>query len=180
MFTLCIENGSDQRYLVGFPKLGVDHTPVGLDRIFDEDFEIEDRDILLVDDPKKYGVSEVLHHWCQLVSYVHQPSTSEVDWVKFLERKKLKRAYDNDLRLVIHVEQGGWFNYAFLSTYLHHRTPRCPYSQVFVFGQHGVNPRRWFCVQIYPDLVLLPELDEDTAKELILDREQYNRLRPNQ
>ena len=178
MFTLCIEHGSDQRYLIGFQVPGVDHTPVGPDRIFDTNLgEIEDCDILLVDDPKTYGESEVLHHRCQLVSYVNQSSTNEVDWVQFLETKKLRVPRDDDLRLVIHVEQEGYCNYAFLSAYLHHRTPRCPYSQVFVFGQHGINPRKWFCVQVYPDLLLLPALDEDTAKELLLDREQYNRAR---
>jgi hypothetical protein len=174
MFTLCIENGSDQRYLIGFQRPVVDHTPVGVRRLFDDDFgEVEDCDILLVDDPKRYGESEVLHHRCQLASYLNQPSTKEVDWVKFLE-KKLRVSPDNDLRLIIHIEQEGYFNYAFLSAYLRHKTPQCPYSQVFVFGQHGKSPRKWFCVQVYPDLAMLPELDEDTAKELILDREQYN------
>src|SRR5262249_4985015 len=101
---------------------------------------------------------------------------------KFLEKPrkgKLIVPHDDDLRLVIHVEQEGHCNYAFLSAYLNHRTPRCPYSQVFVFGQPGDSQRKWFCVQAYPDFALLPELDEDTAKELLLDREQYNSPRQN-
>ncbi len=177
MFILCIENGTDQRYLVGFQQRGIQSVPVTVSRLFDNNFgEIEDCDILLVDDPKRYGASTVLHHHCQLVSYVKQPSTSEADLVKFLEKKKLKVARDNDLRLVIHVEQEGYFNCAFLSAYLIHRDPECPYSQVFAFGQNGENPRKWFCVQVYPALVILPELDEDTAKALVLDREQYNKI----
>ena len=43
-------------------------------------------------------------------------------------------ARDDDLRLVIHVEQEGRFNYTFLFAYLIHRDPKCPYSQVFAFG----------------------------------------------
>ena len=176
MFTLCIENGTDQRYLIGFQQHGIQSTPVTINRLFDDNFgEIEDCDILLVDDPKTYGESTVLHHRCQLVSYVNQPSTSEVDFVKFLEKKKLKIAPDDDLRLVINVEQKGPFNYAFLSAYLNHRQPACPYSQVFAFGQSGENPRKWFCVQVYPDLAILPELDEETGKALVVDREQYNK-----
>ena len=176
MFTLCIENATDQRYLIGFQQHGIQSTPVTINRLFDDNFgEIEDCDILLVDDPKTYGESTVLHHRCQLVSYVNQPSTSEVDFVKFLEKKKLKVAPDDDLRLVINVEQEGPFNYAFLSAYLNHRQPACPYSQVFAFGQNGENPRKWFCVQVYPDLAILPELDEETAKTLLVDREQYNK-----
>lgn len=177
MFTLCIENGTDQRYLIGFQQQGIQTTPVTVNRLFDDNFgEIEDYDILLVDDPKKYGESKVLHHRCQLVSYLNQPSTSEADLVKFLEEKKLIRPPDDDLRLVIHIEQEGWFNYAFLSAYLKRRQPACPYRQIFAFGQGGHNPRKWFCVQIYPDLTILPELDEDTAKALVLDREQYNKV----
>jgi|ERR1043166_2330274 len=86
MFTLCIENGTEQRYLVGFQQHGIQSVPVTVNRLFDDNFgEIEDCDILLVDDPKKYGESTVLHHRCQLVSYVNQPSTSEADFVRFLE-----------------------------------------------------------------------------------------------
>jgi len=177
MFALLIENGTDQRYLIGFPELGLDHEPATVNRLFDDNFgEIEDYDVLLIDDPKSYGESQVLHHRCQLVSYLNQPSTKEVDLVKFLEKKKLKVTPDGDLRLVIHVEQEGPFNYAFLSAYLNHREPKCPYSQVFVFGQNGDNPRKWFCAQVYPDLAILNELDEDTAKALVLDREQYTKV----
>lgn len=53
MFTLCIENGTDQRYLIGFQQQGIQTTPVTVNRLFDDNFgEIEDYDILLVDDPK--------------------------------------------------------------------------------------------------------------------------------
>ncbi|MCH8211724.1 MAG: hypothetical protein IIB99_10175 [Planctomycetes bacterium] len=92
MFTLCIENGTDQRYLIGFQEHGIQCTPVTINRLFDDNFgEIEDCDILLVDDPKTYAESTVLHHRCQLVSYVKQPSTSEVDFVKFLEKEAASR-----------------------------------------------------------------------------------------
>lgn len=175
MFVLCLENGTEQRYLIGFQQRGR-HPPVKVKNLFDDNFgEIEDCDVLLIDDPKRFGEAEVLHHRCQLVSYTHQPSTSEVDVIEFLERKKLRVAPDNDLRLVIHVEAEGFLNHSFLAAYLAHRKPRCPYSQVFVFGQTNINPRRWSCAQVFPTLATLPDLDEETAKVLVVDREQYNR-----
>lgn len=176
MFTLCIENGTDQRYLIGFQQHGTPDTPVSITQLFEDNFgEIQDCDILLVDDPKRSGEAKVLHHRSQLVSFMNQPSTSEKELVAFLEKKKLKVAPDDDLRLIIHVEQEGPFNYGFLWAYLTHRQPQCPYSQVFAFGQCADEPRRWFCIQVYPDLAVLPELDEETAGALVLDREQYNR-----
>jgi len=184
MFTLCIENGSDQRYLVGFQERGISTTPVQLNRLFDNDFGvIEDCDVVLVDQPKKDGESIVPHHRCQFTSNLHQPSTLEVDLAKFLD-KKLNVARDDDLRLVIHFEQEGPINYLFLHALLSVRSPKCPYSQVFAFGQTGNNPRKWFCTQVYPVLAVLPELDENTAKKLVLDRKQYsgaqreNQVRP--
>lgn len=176
MFALLLENRTQRRYLIGFQELGLDHEPVTVNRLFDDNFgEIEDCDVLLIDDPQSFGEATVQHHRCQLVSYINQPSTSEVNLVKFLEKKKLRVAPDNDLRLVIHVEQEGLFNYAFLSAYLNHRQPKCPYSQVFVFGQSGDKPRKWFCIQVYPELTVLNELDEESAKALVLDRHQYTR-----
>ena len=183
MFGLCVENQSSQRYLIGFQVSGVADSSIGLDRLFDNAFgEIEDCDFLLVDDPQTREPTEVLHHRCQLVSYLNQPSTNEANLVKFLEKKKLRVPIDDDLRLVVHVEQEGPFNHAFLSAYLNHRQPRCPYSQVFVFGQIGVQPRTWQCVQVFPDFAFLPALHEEAAKQLLLDREQYNRVDtpPNQ
>jgi hypothetical protein len=175
MFTLCIENGTDKRYLIGFPQRGI-QSPVRVKDLFDGDFgEIEDTDVVLVDDPKKHGESEGEHHRCQLVSYKNQPSTSEVDVVAFLERKKLRVAPDNDLRLVIHVEAAGFMNHAFLATYLAHRKPPCPYSQVFVFGQTSESPRVWSCALIYPGFAKFADLEEETAKALVLDRDQYSR-----
>lgn len=176
MFTLLIESKTDHRYLIGFQQHGMNPVPAKINDLFDDNFgEIEDCDVLLVDDPKGYGEAEVLHHRCQLVSYINQQSTSEKDLVEFLEKKKLKVTPDDDLRLIIHVEQEGWFNYNFLWAYLNHREPQCPYSQVFAFGQNGDSPRKWFCVQVYPELAILPELDENAAKALVLDREQYNK-----
>ena len=109
MFALCMENGTENRYLIGFQQRGKAVSPVRSDQLFDGKFgEIEDCDILLVDDPKRDDQpSLVEHHRCQLVSYIHQQSTSESDFVAFLERKKLKVPPDEDLRLVIHVEQEG-------------------------------------------------------------------------
>ncbi len=179
MFTLCLENGTDKRYLIGFQEAGPDAIPVRIERLFDSDFgEVEDVDFVLVDDPKDSGVTELEHHRCQMTSYINQPSTSEVDWVKALERKKLKAAPDNDLRLVIHIEQEGRFNDEFLSAYLQYRSPKCPYSQVFVFGQIGNQPRRWFCKLVYPEPITLPEFDEETAKKLVLDRQRWATLKP--
>jgi hypothetical protein len=176
LFTLCIENGSDKRYLIGFQQIGIDKTPVTLNQLFDPNFgEVEDCDVILVDDPKKYGSAEVPHHRLQLVSYINQPSTSEKDLVEFLERKKLNVAHDGDLRLVIHVEQEGLFNYAFLHAYLKHRQPACPYNQVFAFGQNAESPRGWFCVQVFPELAIFPELGEEDARKLCVDREQYSK-----
>lgn len=173
MFALCMENRSTQRYLIGFPRVGVHDELISVARFFDNDFgEIEDCDILLVDDPATLIGPVVLHHRCQLVSFIGQPSTDEAMWVKFLERK-LRVANDPDLRLVIHVEQEGRLNYAFLSAYLNHASTRCPYGQVFVFGQNGASPRTWFCVQLYPCLTVMHELHEDRAKELVIDRQQY-------
>jgi hypothetical protein len=106
---------------------------------------------------------------------MNQTSTNEEDCVKFIEKKKLKVARDDDLRLVIHIEQEGAFNHAFLSAYLNHRTPKCPYSQVFCLGQIADHPHKWRCVQVYPDLVFVAELDETAATALVLDREQYNK-----
>jgi hypothetical protein len=59
MFTLCLENGTDQRYLLGFQQHGIDNTPVTIKLFFDDhNLVIEDDcDVLLVDDPKKYGNS---------------------------------------------------------------------------------------------------------------------------
>jgi hypothetical protein len=109
------------------------------------------------------------------VTYVRQRSTKEEDFVAFLEMKKLRVPRDDDLRLVIHLEQEGTFNHLFLSDYLNNRSPKCPCIQVFVFGKSAEFPRKWLCVLVYPGLIVLPELNEDTAKKLILDRKQYFR-----
>lgn len=176
MFTLCLEHRTDKRYLIGFPHLGIHACASTVNDVFDDSFgEIEDTDVLLIDDPKKPGASDVLHHRLQLMSYLRQPSTNERDIVALLERKKLRVEPDADLRLVIHVEHAGRFNHAFLHTYLVQRTPSCPYSQVFVFGQSSDAPRRWLCVLVYPQLAVFPELDEAAAKALVLDRAQYNK-----
>lgn len=176
MFSLCLEHRTDQRYLIGFPHLGLPSEGSTVNDMFDDRFgEIEDTDVLLIDDPKKGGAAEVLHHRCQLVSYLNQPSTNEADLIAFLERKKLNVAADPDLRLVIHVEQPGRFNHAFLSTYLSHRPRGCPYSQIFVFGQSSDAPRKWLCVLVHPELAVFPELDEAAAQALVLDRLQHNK-----
>jgi hypothetical protein len=176
MFALCMENRTDQRFLIAFQHHGIPSRRLTVSDLFTDGFgEIEDCDVLLVDDPNKDGEAEVVHHRCQLVSYLNQPSTTEADVIAFLERKKLHVTPDPDLRLIVRVEQEGRFNHAFLSTYLAHRSPKCPYSQVFVFGQTIGTPRKWFCFLVYPQLAVFPELDEDTAKSLVLDRKQYNK-----
>ena len=142
MFTLCLEHRTDQRYLIGFPGREHPRSSGTVAQLFEDCFgEVEDVDFVLLDDPKSYGPSAALHHRSQMVSYVNQPSTSELHLVQFLEKKKLRVAPDDDLRLVIHVEQPGHFNFDFLSVYLNHRSPKCPYSQVFAFGQTADNPR---------------------------------------
>jgi len=179
LFALSLENRSEQRYLIGFQQRGIPRTPVPFDRLFDNDFgEIEDCDFVLVDDPKKYGPSIVDHHRTQLVSFLGQPSTEPKDWVAFLEKKKLKVAPDDDLRLVIHVEQPGKTNLGFLWGFLQMREPKCPYSQVFVFGLKEANPVIWYCAQVYPELVLLNDLPESDIPKLLSDREQYCKPKP--
>jgi hypothetical protein len=174
MFTLCIEHKSPQRYLIGFQNPGLVNEGVTINRLFDDNIgEVEDCDFLLVDDPKGSGDANVVHHRCQLVSFLNQPDTTEAAWVRLLEKKKLKVPPDNDLRLVIHIEQEGRFNYEFLHLFLQHRTPPCPYSQVFTFGQTGDAPRKWTCHQVHPVLAILPDLMEDDARALVIDREQY-------
>ena len=82
MFTLCLEKGSDQRYLIGFQSRGVSRLPVAVNHLFDGDFgEVNDCDLVLADDPKRSGVTVVPHHRCQLTSCLRQPSTTEVDWL---------------------------------------------------------------------------------------------------
>ncbi len=52
MFTLCIENGTPHRYLIGFQVPGVPSSPVTVSQLFDESIgEVDDCDVLLVDDP---------------------------------------------------------------------------------------------------------------------------------
>src|SRR5215207_5766014 len=52
MFTLCIENRTDQRYLIGFPHLGILAGSFTVSDVFDDRFgEIEDCDVVLIDDP---------------------------------------------------------------------------------------------------------------------------------
>jgi hypothetical protein len=178
MFTLCVEHNSPQRYLIGFQNPDRVSEGVTIGRLFDGDIgEVENCDFLLVDDPKGNIAAGVLHHRCQVVSFVNQPETSELAWASFLEKRKLKVPRDDDLRLVIHIEQGGRFNYEFLHLFLTHRSPQCPYSQVFVFGQTGDAPRKWSCKLVYPDLAIFPDLTEEDAKALILDREQYSKPR---
>ena len=126
MVTLCLEHKSPQRYLIGFHP-GLVKKGVTIDRLFDDDIgEVEDCDFLLVDDPKGYGTATVLHHRCQLVSFLNQPETTEAAWARFLEKKKLKVPPDDDLRLVIHIEQEGWFNHEFLHLFLKYRTTSVP------------------------------------------------------
>jgi len=174
MFTLCVEHKSTQRYLIGFQNPGLVNESVTINRLFDNDIgEVEDCDFLLVDDPGGYGKASVLHHRCQLVSFLNQLETTESAWARFLEKKKLRVPFDDDLRLIIHIEQEGRCNNEFLHLFLKHRDPACPYSQVFTFGQTGVNPRKWICHQVHPVWAILPELTEDDAKSLVLDREQY-------
>lgn len=173
MFALLVENQTDQRYLIGFQKIGAPQEPLTIREIFkDSSIVIEnDCDVLLVDCPKQ-GESEVDHHRIQLTSFTRRSSTSEKELVEFL-RKKLRRAPDSDLRLVIHIEQSGTFNLDFLNAYLNHEYTPCPYSQVFIFGQVSDCPRVWTCSQIYPEWKKLPDLDERTAKILISDRPHF-------
>ena len=57
-----------------------------------------------------------------------------------LDTLYVPKRHRRNLRLVIHVEQEGSFNYAFLYAYLNRREPKCPYSQVIAFGQNGARP----------------------------------------
>ncbi len=120
-------NKSPTRYLIGFQntELGA----IKIDRLFDDDFgDYQDVDFILAPVPKKVAKGSTTHHRCQLKSFINQPSTNEKAWCDFL-KKPLRVAVDNDLRLVIHIEQEGYFNYSFLHAYLN-----CEYKLLCLYS----------------------------------------------
>ena len=176
IFALCLENQTNNRYAIGFqPKDQHRASILKVERLLEDDFEVceDDCDVVLVEVANKAGNSAT-HHRCQLTSFIHQPGTTEIDWVNFI-KKKQDYAHDEDLRLVINCEQEGPCNHSFLSAYLCQEGTRCPYSQVFLVGQIADDPPVWQCWLLYPQLAIFPELHKQRADDLLRDRPRLNR-----
>lgn len=69
LFTLCLENNENKRFLVGFQQRGKPHTVAGpVWGLFKDGFgEIENVDVILIPDAGEDGPSEREIHRCQLV-----------------------------------------------------------------------------------------------------------------
>ena len=174
LFTLCLENNENKRFLLGFQRLGLDLKPSLIRDLFEDSFgEIEDTDVILIPDLGPSGPDERDIHRCQLVSYRGRPvpGTTE-DLIAFLEEKKLRIPPDDDLRLIIQLEQPTAFDWVKLSIHFQMRTPRCPYSQVFLLADTGIpEAPRWSCRQLYPRLLSLKDMDLESARAVLTDRE---------
>jgi hypothetical protein len=173
LFTLCLENNEKKRFLIGFQRRGLDHTKGFIRELFADDFgEIEDCDVILIPDLGPDGPSMRDTHRCQLVSYLNRgPLGTTEDLIAFLEEKKLRRPRDDDLRLIIHLEQPTAFDWVKLSIHLQIRRPKCPYSQVFLLADTGVpNSPRWSCRQLYPRMLPLQDMDLQTARTVLANR----------
>src|SRR5215471_17941268 len=73
LFTLCLENNEDKRFLIGFQRRGLDPKQGFVRDLFAHDCgEIEDRDVILIPDLGADGPSERETHRCQLVSYLNR------------------------------------------------------------------------------------------------------------
>jgi hypothetical protein len=173
LFTLCLENNENKRFLVGFQQRGLDFTPSMVRDLFEDGFgEIENCDIILIPDLGPDGPSERDIHRCQLASYLNRAllGTTE-DLIAFLEEKKLRVPPDNDLRLIVHLEQPMAFDWVKLSIHLQLRRSICPYSQVFLLADTGVPPSpTWSCRQLYPRMLPLRDMDLKTARAVLAGR----------
>jgi hypothetical protein len=173
LFTLCLENNENKRFLIGFQDRGLDLRPGFVRDLFVDDAGgIEDCDVILIPDLGPNGPPERDIHRCQLVSYLNRvvPGTTE-DLIAFLEEKKLRVPPNDDLRLIIHLEQPTAFDWVKLSIHLQMRQPKCPYSQVFLLAQTAIEPQsHWSCRQLYPRMVPLRDMDVETARLILADR----------
>jgi len=176
-FALCLEHHEGKRFMVGFPQRGEPERRQPLDRIFAGEIgEMDDWDILLVPDFGLDGPAEREIHQCQLVSYQRRENPGTEDLIAFLEEKKLKRAVGGDLRLVVSLDQDTAFEFDWVAIALHlaNRSSKCPYQQVFMFGNFGTKDSPVFrCRQLYPKMLPLRELDLPTVRQLLNDRPTY-------
>jgi hypothetical protein len=166
LFTLCLENNEDKRFLIGFQQRG----------------EIEDVDVILVPDLGEDGPAIREIHRFQIVGYLERPNPSTEDLIEFLEEKKLRIApNDDDLCLIIHLEQPIAFDWVPLSIHFQMRLPKCPYSQVFLLAQTSLDRQQpiYSCRQIYPLMLPLRDMDLQTARAVIADRKTVCRFVPN-
>lgn len=176
MFTLCLEHNENKRFFVGFQSKG--NPPMSAAPVFDlfkDGFgEIEDVDVILVPDLGPDGPAERDIHRCQIVGYRDRPDPSTEDLIEFLEEKKLRyRAPDNDLILIIHLEQAIAWDWIKLAAHLQLRRPRPPFSQVFMLAQTSLDPSQpnWACRLIYPRMLQLKDMNVETARALLMDRQ---------
>ncbi len=100
LFTLCLENNENKRFLVGFQQRGLPVKPAMIRDLFEDGFgEIENCDVILIPDLGRDGPDERDIHRCQLVGYLKRGTLGTTDdLIAFLEEKKLRVPPDNDLR----------------------------------------------------------------------------------
>ncbi len=175
IFTLCLENNENKRFLIGFPERGLPNGPITVNQVFADDFgEIEDWDIILVEDFGPGGKEERDIHQCQLVSYCYRQNPSTDDLIEFIETKKIKKCPPGtDLRLIVHLDDQKSFSFDWvkISIHLQMRRPHCPYSQVFVLAETAdLERRHWSCRQVYPLMIQLKNLDLETARAILASR----------
>lgn len=168
LFTLCVENNEKKHFLIGFQKRGVPSTPGPVLQLFQDGAEeIENVDVILVPD---FGPAIRDIHRCQLVGYLERPDPSTEDLIDFLEQKKLRFVCsDDDLILIVHLEQPIAFDWVQLSIHLQTRSPKVPYSQVFLIAQTSLDRDHpcWSCRLLYPRMIALHDLDLEATKTLL-------------
>ncbi|HEY1771347.1 MAG TPA: hypothetical protein VGG02_13935 [Chthoniobacterales bacterium] len=184
LFTLCLENNENKRFLIGFQQRGKPPSEGGpVQDLFKDGFaEIENVDVILVPDLGPDGPSEREIHRCQMVGYRDRPNPSTEDLIEFLEEKKLRfSAPDNDLRLIVHLEQAIAWDWVPLSAHLQLRRPPPPFSQIFVLAQTSLNPSEpnWSCRQIFPRMLSLRDLNLEMARRVLADRKFVCPFVPN-
>src|ERR1035437_667470 len=184
LFTLCLENNENKRFLIGFQQRGLPPDKPGpVLQLFEDGFgEIEDVDVILVPDLGPDGPAIRDIHRCQIVGYLERPDPSTDDLIAFLEEKKLRIApNDDDLRLIVHLEQPIAFDWVKLAIHLMMRRPKCPYSQVFLLAQTSLDPQQpvWRCRQLYPLMLPLRDMDLPTARAIRADRKTVCPFIPN-